>query len=253
MKTELWQRRLCRAEHLEALWPCAAAPLRFFRAITTLQRQVHQALSGVVAPQLEALLPFVAPLLSLVRREGPGPLAEEATRRQGWPEAAWAALLAARWTGASGDDEGSPDWLFSQALLQPYAMLITAEGAAAATGCCPRCGRPPLVSVLSEERSSDGRVRTLLCSLCGAQWRFPRAVCPACGQQQPGRLPRFCIEEVPWMGVEGCEDCGCYIKSVDLSREPDADPVADELGALPLDVFAAEQGFHKLALNLAGL
>ncbi|MFQ5790858.1 MAG: hypothetical protein ACE5JI_10325 [Acidobacteriota bacterium] len=38
-----------------------------------------------------------------------------------------------------------------------------------------------------------------------------------------------------------------------LSKDPEAVPDVDEVAALPLDVWAREQGFRKLHPNLAGI
>jgi formate dehydrogenase maturation protein FdhE len=40
---------------------------------------------------------------------------------------------------------------------------------------------------------------------------------------------------------------------VDAKRDPAAIPEVDELAALPLDLWAAEQGYRKLQSNLAGV
>ena len=40
---------------------------------------------------------------------------------------------------------------------------------------------------------------------------------------------------------------------VDLSSDPAAIPEVDELAGLPLDLWAIQEGFHKLQPNLAGI
>ena len=40
---------------------------------------------------------------------------------------------------------------------------------------------------------------------------------------------------------------------VDMARDPLAVPEVDELAGLPLDIWATEQGYHKLQPNLAGI
>jgi formate dehydrogenase maturation protein FdhE len=43
------------------------------------------------------------------------------------------------------------------------------------------------------------------------------------------------------------------MKSVDLTVNGLAIPLVDEIAAAPLDLWAAEQGYQKIELNLMGL
>ena len=52
------------------------------------------------------------------------------------------------------------------------------------------------------------------------------------------------------MRVECCEACRCYIKTVDLTKNGLAEPVVDEIAAIPLDLWAQKQGYAKLQRNL---
>ena len=52
---------------------------------------------------------------------------------------------------------------------------------------------------------------------------------------------------------ESCETCKGYLHVVDLERDPAAIPEVDELAGLPLDLWAVENGYHKLQPNLAGV
>ena len=56
-----------------------------------------------------------------------------------------------------------------------------------------------------------------------------------------------------WVRIEGCDTCRRYLKVIDLTRDPEADPLADELATAPLDVHATEAGYQKLLRNLIGL
>jgi formate dehydrogenase maturation protein FdhE len=44
-----------------------------------------------------------------------------------------------------------------------------------------------------------------------------------------------------------------YIKSVDLTRNGHAIPVADELATVALNIWADEHGYHKLETNLLAM
>jgi FdhE protein len=246
----LWERRLRRAEALEAVWPFAGEALRFFRAVTVFQAQVYAAGPADVA----ALAAHGPALRELVARVGPGELAAAAPSD-------WTRALDEAWRGDTADDAGA---FFTRALLQPFATFAaerwrddpsprpSPRADAGRGGRCPFCGRPPAVSLLREDREAGAVVRALVCSLCATEWPFARVLCPSCGQEDPDRLPRYHAEEIPWLRVEACDACGTYVKSVDLSLAPDADPIADELGSTPLDVIARERGYTKLAPNLIG-
>ena len=49
-----------------------------------------------------------------------------------------------------------------------------------------------------------------------------------------------------------CATCQRYLIDVDLERDPRAVPEVDELAALPLDLYAADQGLTKVTPNLMG-
>lgn len=55
------------------------------------------------------------------------------------------------------------------------------------------------------------------------------------------------------MRVECCGSGRCYIKTVDLTRSGLTEPVVDEIASIPLDLWAQEQVYAKLQLNLMQL
>ena len=116
---------------------------------------------------------------------------------------------------------------------------------------CPRCGEKPVVAVLRPE--GEGGKRSLVCSLCSAEWDFRRMLCPACGNEDPHKLPIFSAEQYPQVRVECCDACHLYIKCVDMTKDGLAVPEVDELASLPLDLWAQEHGYTKLQTNLFGL
>ncbi len=96
----------------------------------------------------------------------------------------------------------------------------------------------------------DGGLRSLICSLCLKEWEFRRILCPACGEEDHAKLPVYTADEFPHVRVECCEACRCYIKTVDMTKTGLADPVVDEIAAIPLDLWAQQQGYAKLQRNL---
>jgi FdhE protein len=55
------------------------------------------------------------------------------------------------------------------------------------------------------------------------------------------------------MRVLACENCKGYLLIVDLHRDPAAVPEVDELSALPLDIWAIRNGYHKMQPNIVGV
>ncbi len=255
--TDVWERRLRRAEILEKQWPFAEEVLRFFSALTGFQRDVARLVSdplvrcalddGDVLP----LLPAAMKLFDLVQESGPPDLARAAAELERAPEGEQLRLL----RQPRGLDAVTE--FFPRVLFQPHVMLRADPGPAGdadlPAGACPRCGGAPLMSVLREDRQAETLRRSLVCSSCSLEWSFPRVVCPKCREERPEKLPRYTAQEIPWMRVEACDTCRSYLKSVDLTLNPDVEPVVDELASVPLDVIARERGYAKLATNLAGV
>lgn len=98
----------------------------------------------------------------------------------------------------------------------------------------------------------DGGKRLLLCSLCQSEWEFRRILCPACGEVNHEKLPRYSAEGIASVRVEACDTCKHYLKSIDMTVDGLAVPVVDEIATAPLDLWAAEHGYQKIRLNLMG-
>jgi FdhE protein len=60
----------------------------------------------------------------------------------------------------------------------------------------------------------------------------------------------YSAEELKHVRVEACDSCRTYIKTVDLTKSGRAEPVVDEMAAIPLDLWAGERGYTKLQPNL---
>jgi FdhE protein len=150
---------------------------------------------------------------------------------------------------------------FARAFLQPYAEYIALKrelnlprfGPAH----CPVCSAKPQVGVLREE--GHGAKRSLVCSLCLLEWDYRRIVCPACGEDRFDKLASYTASpptqggQLEHMRVEACETCKTYITTADLTKNGLAVPLVDELAAIPLDLWAREQGYKKLQPNLLGM
>ncbi len=266
---------MARAEVLARDWEFARGLLDFYRAVARFQQELFVALKvdvpavpaawrdRLVAGAASALLPYARALVALVERVGPPPLAARAIElgRAGAPR--WTALLAGAVAGELGCPDDGRDRFFARALVQPYwerwrvtlADRLAAPEAPpfdAAWGArCPWCGARPVGGVLRQE--SYGARRSLVCSLCVAEWDIPRIRCVACGETTADRLAVYTADRFPHVRVEACETCRRYLKTVDLTRDGLADPLVDELATVPLDLWAAEQGYRKVQPNLLEL
>jgi hypothetical protein len=132
---------------------------------------------------------------------------------------------------------------------------------------CPACGGPPQLSFRTDsgDRLVSGR-RMLRCARCPESWSFSSSTCASCGEtagskrtiySEQGEEPEVgrgdtAAATFPHLRIEGCSRCERYLIDVDLSRDPRAVPEVDELAALPLDLYAAEQGISKIMPNLMG-
>jgi FdhE protein len=80
-----------------------------------------------------------------------------------------------------------------------------------------------------------------------------RVLCPHCGEDDERRLCYYHSPAFDHLRVDACETCRHYLKTVDLTRSGLAVPLVDEVAGAPLDLWAAEQGYQKIELNLVGL
>jgi formate dehydrogenase accessory protein FdhE len=259
--------------------------LRFYAEILQWQQGVfnhlaarsqQRPLSGAFESDHPVVLEHFGSLLSLVSARGSEALAEQAGETAAEPES-WRETLTAYWNGVSNSEMN----FFARACLQPYLELLAREqtppldsqinaitaarratpDGADADRLCPFCGRNPQLAFISADVSAPGLVeggveggrRYLMCGDCGAIWPFQRIACPSCFEVDPQKLPYYSAEEVPGMRVECCDTCQRYLKSIDLTKDARPVPPVDELAAIPLDLWACEQGYRKIQPNLAGM
>jgi|SRR5262245_35475391 len=137
------------------------------------------------------------------------------------------------------------------------ALQVHWVGAAAALGeaafgkldianLCPVCGSPPVASAL--RLTPVPGVRYLHCVLCGADWQMPRGQCVECESRE--KVAYFHIESAPEaVKAESCEECRIYLKLVNMEKDPQVDPVADDLATLALDILMDDSGFQRASPN----
>jgi len=143
--------------------------------------------------------------------------------------------------------------LFIAAALQTYFTRVAAGLEASALrllserGLCPCCGSTPVTGLIMASGDVPG-TRYLYCSLCGTAWNHVRAVCITCGDSRTLSLKG--IEgDSGLVKVETCDACRTYAKMLYQAKDMQADPYADDLATLALDVMAAEAGWARHAPN----
>jgi len=249
MSTSTWDRRIARAEQLACAHPAASGLLKCYAEIARLQKKIYDGLALAKRCDLNTTLlnPYFPALLSLIGRIGPKPLAEAAMELARHDNALQELLM-------DPNPSGEIEIFFGRALLQPYAESLARDSdvnLANSPSTCPFCGEKPQVGVLREE--GDGGKRSLICSLCATEWEFRRMLCPGCGEEGVDNLPVYRASEFDYVRVEACESCHTYIKSIDLTKNGLAVPVVDELASIPLTVWAEQNGYTKLQLNLLSM
>lgn len=156
-------------------------------------------------------------------------------------------------TGEPGPDE-LPALPFVAAALQVvFTRMATQLEAHALTtmdahNVCPCCGSPAVASVV-RLGSVINNLRYLHCSLCNTEWNVPRAVCTHCAGDSALGLHTLEDMQGP-MRAETCEGCKSYLKIVYQEKDPQADPVADDLATLALDMLLDEAGYQRSGPNL---
>jgi len=271
-----YQRRIRRAEHLAREYPFAAEILGFYVRIAGFQEEMYRRLDGrdgvPLAPQRAGrpldsrpeagatpvndatLLADFPKFLALVEKHGPNQLVQVARELRAESPDAHGELFNAIWS-SGGESPSSPEEFLALAYLQPQAEFQRSRANlqfAGYTGSfCPFCNRRAALAVLRP--LGDGGQRNLLCGFCLTEWEFRRIICPGCGEENHARLPVYTAETFPHIRVECCDSCQSYIKSIDLTKNGLAEPLVDELAAIPLDLWAQERGYSKLHPNLLGM
>jgi len=252
-----------RAEALRARHPFADELLALYLAMLDAWEPVSEvppdprqaaawAADHVLPAVVEATLAAGPPVLAQAVRDRPDP-----------PLAGWL-------TGAPLDPV---DRYLARASLTP---VLEALGERAGDACvpgvggdlCPRCGGPPQLSYLAASGESlVSGPRSLMCARCGSSWTCSRSACPACGEDREAQLSVYAEHwhgpvsggrdgsEEPVFGhlrVAACSTCSRYLIEVDMARDAFAVPDVDELAALPLDLYATDQGLTKVTPNLMG-
>lgn len=143
--------------------------------------------------------------------------------------------------------------LYVAAALQVYFTALAARLPADTLrplpqrGLCPCCGSTPSAGLVTATGKTPG-TRYLYCSLCSAAWVHVRATCITCGDTRTLALEG--IEgDTGLVKAETCNACHTYAKMIYQKQDMKADPYADDLASLGLDLLVAEAGWSRHAPN----
>jgi hypothetical protein len=270
--------RIKRAELLAGRYFASSQILTLYKTITEAQKEFYESLpkqwgkqpvapaNGLIRSELNlaVLLGSFGKFLSHMSRVGAGPVGPRARFLKEEAESSWAAILEQAWSNGlrefkqeeeAGEGELEPlDEFLTRAFLQPYAEFVAAAmlpPALTMTVCrCPRCNSLPVVGALRPE--GDGGKRMLLCALCSQEWEFRRILCASCGEEREEKLPVYVAEQFPYIRMECCDTCKCFLRTIDLTKDGNAVPLVDDIAAMPLSLWAEENGYRRIQSNLLG-
>jgi FdhE protein len=114
-------------------------------------------------------------------------------------------------------------------------------------GACPVCGSPPLASLLVGWPGAYN-TRYCVCGLCGALWNYVRIKCTLCGSTK-GIAYQEIDGDAGTIKAETCESCRRYVKILHQLKDPELEPLADDVASLGLDLLVRETGFARGGVN----
>jgi formate dehydrogenase accessory protein FdhE len=257
---DFWQKQILRATELAQTSDGANELLVFYAHLLRAQSQIYEFLvsqrnwqpSGALERDLTVFRSTFPIVLKTVEEAGPAPLVEKARRLKSQSPQAIDEMLLNYWSAPSETE------FFAKAFLQPYGCFASATGRQVlnpgSERRCPACGGKPQLSFLqNKETTAESGNRDLMCAKCLSVWPFRRVVCASCGEEEPSKLGYFESTAINHVRIEACDTCMHYLKSVDLTRSGNAQPLVDEVAAAPLDLWATGHGYKKIELNLVGL
>lgn len=117
---------------------------------------------------------------------------------------------------------------------------------------CPVCSSLPVASVLRIS-GADGGLRFLHCGVCSTEWHMVRVKCSHCestaGIQYQGAVAEAGDVSKEVVLAETCDQCHTYRKMVNQEKDPLAEPLADDLASLTLDLLMGETEFSRASAN----
>lgn len=117
-----------------------------------------------------------------------------------------------------------------------------------ADSACPACGGPPAASIVVDWAQSQS-ARFCACATCATTWHVVRVKCVACSS----------TKGIHYLHVEGtadtikaecCDECRSYLKILYAVKNPELDPIADDLASAGLDLMVRDKGFSRAGFNV---
>ncbi len=142
--------------------------------------------------------------------------------------------------------------LYVAAALQVHFARLAAgldaeRLARVAEGACPSCGGPPLASLVVSWPTAPG-ARYCACALCGTLWNHVRVRCVVCGETKGIGLQE--IEgDSGTVKAETCDECHSYVKVLYQAKDMEAEPLADDVASLGLDLLMRDGPYRRAAFN----
>jgi FdhE protein len=127
------------------------------------------------------------------------------------------------------------------ARLDPAALVPIGDGV------CPACGGAPVASAIVGWKGAHG-TRFCTCSLCATQWHVVRIKCVLC-ESTAGIAYEELDSGPDTVKAETCESCHGYVKILHQHKNPQLEPVADDVATLALDLLLRETGYRRGAVN----
>ena len=127
------------------------------------------------------------------------------------------------------------------ARLDPASLVPVGDGA------CPTCGGAPVSSAIVGWSGSHG-ARFCACALCATQWHTVRVKCMLCGSTKGIAYQELDAGPAD-VKAETCENCHGYLKIMHQHKDPELDPVADDVSTLGLDLLLRETGYRRGSVN----
>ena len=112
---------------------------------------------------------------------------------------------------------------------------------------CPICASEPVTSIVRIGGKIAGH-RYLHCGTCACEWHMVRVKCTHCES----------TKGIHYQGVDGlgevvlaetCDECGSYRKLMNQEKDPLANPLADDLASLMLDLLMSDTQFQRASPN----
>ena len=202
--------------------------------------------------------PVLADLLAEIGTHVPINVQAELSALAALPRAA-AEALASRVLTGSTEEQSAVVWV--QAALQ---IIWTAWAAQLVEDAvppvqerthCPCCGTEAVGSVVFASGDLAG-LRYMHCPHCNSRWNALRAKCPTCDSSGGMAIQEIdtdaaVAQVAPLLAAkaESCEVCRSYRKLYRFDKQQYADPVADDLASLALDILVGEAGYARAGHN----